>query len=127
MGEEQAQSQEALVKEYLKAVEDRELEKCVSYFLPEATIHFMEGIYQGIESVRQWHTDRFDANMRIDEIEDIRIQGDTVTVDVVIRSDPLRAWRIESLSGYAEATILNGKIQELRFGLNVTNPLEDWS
>ena len=117
-----------LVKEYLDAFETRDLERCISYIAPDTTIHFMEGIFQGEEAIRQWHKDRFEADMRIQEIEDIQIQADTVTVNAVIRSNRLRTWNIPHLTGYARAKVHNGKIKELSFGLiglYATNPAED--
>jgi DNA polymerase III epsilon subunit-like protein len=121
------EAQEELVREYLKALDDRALEKCLSFFSPGAVINFMEGLYEGEEAIRQWHEDRFQADLRIVEVEDIQIEGDCVTVSTVIRSDRLLDWKIPQLSGYAKAKVEKGKIQELTFGLNVTNPLEDWS
>ena len=121
------ESQEGTVREYLKALDDRDLERCLSFFLSDAVINFMEGLYQGEEAIRQWHEDRFQADLRIVEVEDIQIEADCVTVSVVIRSNRLLDWKIPQLSGYAKATLENQKIRELTFGLNVTNPLEDWS
>lgn len=121
------ESQEGLVRQYLKALDDRDLETCLSFFSHDAVINFMEGLYQGETAIRQWHEDRFQADLRIVEIEDIQIEGDSVTVSTVIRSNRLLDWKIPQLSGYAKAKVENGKILELTFGLNVTNPLEDWS
>ncbi len=115
------------VRAYLKALEERDLDKCVSFFSDDAVINFMEGLYQGLDHIRKWHEDRFQANLRITEVEDIQIEGDSITVYAVIQSDRLLEWKIPHLSGYATARFRDGKIQELRFGLNVTNPLEDWS
>ena len=118
---------EQLVKSYLKALEGRDMDTCMSFFAAGAVIHFMEGVYQGEQDIRQWHKDRFEAELQINEIEGIQHQGDTITVQAVISSNRLRAWKIRQLSGYARARIQDGKIQELTFGPSVTNPLEDWS
>jgi hypothetical protein len=126
--EDQAErSPEQLVLDYLAALDARDLEKCMSFFAEDAVINFMEGLYKGEEAIRQWHQDRFEAELRVLSVEDIRTEGDSIRVSAVIRSNRLLGWKIPKLSGYAQARVRTRKITELIFGLNVTNPLEDWS
>jgi len=122
----EAQTVEAIVRDYLDAVEKRDLDRCLRFYKDDACIHFMEGVYQGLEQIETWHRERFDANFRIRDIERTELSGDTLSVDAVITSDRLAAWRLESLSGTATIRIDGDKIKEMSFGMRVYNPLEEW-
>ena len=115
-----------ITKDYLKAVEERDLSRCLDFFTEDATIDFQEGIYQGKEQVREWHRERFNANFKIKQLEQIERHDNIVTIDAVITSDRLMAWRIESLSGTATIYFEGDKIKEMKFAMRVYNPLEGW-
>lgn len=114
-----------VVQAYLDAFERRDLQRCAEYFADDATITWVGGMYQGKAAIEQWHTDRFAANVRIIRLDEIRTENKTVTVDAVVTSDRLKAWRISSLGGRVTLAFgEDGKISKTSFGLRFANPLQ---
>jgi hypothetical protein len=120
------QDLEEITKDYLQAVDSRDMSRCLEFFAEDACIHFMEGVFNGKEQIREYHQERLDANFRIAEVEGIKCLDDAVEIAAVITSDRLAAWRIESLSGTSTLRFQDGKIKEMSFALRVYNPLEGW-
>jgi hypothetical protein len=114
-----------IAQAYLEAFGQRDLERCVGYFADDATIAWIGGVYQGEAAIKQWHGDRFAANLRVVRVDAIQAEDKTVTVDAVVDSDRLKAWRISSLGGRVTLTFgEDGKINRTAFGLRFTNPLQ---
>jgi ketosteroid isomerase-like protein len=116
----------AVAKSYLDAAEARDVAACVGHYAPDATLTFMSGVFEGHAAIEDWHKERFAANMRFVRIDAIKVKGDAVTVDAVITSDRLKAWKLTSLGGRATFRVRDGKIKETTFGLRLHNPLEGW-
>ena len=115
------------VTDYLQAFDQRDLGACLDFFAEECKINFAHGLYQGKTAVENWHNDRFKADMRVLEVEEIKVNGEEVVLDVVASSQVARRWRIPSLAG--RVTILFGPgdlIREASFGLRTALPIEGW-
>ena len=117
---------EKIVKEYLQALDDRQLEKCLEFYREDAYIKFHIGHYKGKNEIEQWHKDRFDADMRFVRIDKIKVDGDKVTAEGAATSNKLKAWKISSLSGYVTFLFEDGKIKNAKFSMRTYNPLEGW-
>ena len=112
----------AVVRDYLAAMENRDMEACLAFFTDDAEIDFQEGRFVGQEGVREWHEDRFLADLRLLEIEEMRREEtDRVEVDVVVASEALRVWRMDRLAGTVTFAFRGDKIQEATFGLRMYN------
>jgi ketosteroid isomerase-like protein len=114
----------ALADAYLAAFEARDIDRCLGFFADEASIDFQSGLYEGREGVRQWHQDRFDANLRVARIESVTTSGDTIVVDVVVTSDRLAAWKIQGLSGRITMRLENGLIRHAKLTPRMMNPVD---
>jgi hypothetical protein len=117
---------ERIVAQYFEAMEQRDLQACLSFYDENARINFTIGIYEGRKAVESWHQDRFQANLKIVSIERIVAAGDSVTVQATITSDRIKKWRLNTLSGKAVFQFVNGKIKETKVDLVLSNPLEAW-
>jgi uncharacterized protein (TIGR02246 family) len=113
-----------VVKEYMAAFEARDLDRCLSFFNDDATLEFVTATYHGKTQLAEWHNTRFSADVKITNLDDIKVDGEVVTINGVITSKRLKAWRINHLSGKAIFRVRNGKISELKFGLRNYNPIE---
>ena len=116
----------ALVQSYLDAAQARDVTGCVGYYAPDAKLTFMSGVFEGAAAIEEWHKERFAANMRFVRIDSIKVKGEVVTVDAVITSDRLKAWKLGSLGGRATFRVSDGRIKETSFGMRLHNPLEGW-
>lgn len=110
---------EAITRQYLEAFEARDLDRCVSFFAEDGVIDFQDVEYEGPQALREWHQERFAANLRLNKIENIRVKGTTVTVDCVASSDRLAAWKINSLKSRIEAKFEGDKIQHAKLTARV--------
>jgi len=116
----------ALVQSYLDAAQTRDVAACVRHYATDATLTFMSGVFEGAAAIEEWHKERFAANMRFVRIDSIKVKGEVVTVDAVITSDRLKAWKLGSLGGRATFRVRDGQIKETSFGMRLHNPLEGW-
>jgi len=98
----------------------------MDFFAEDATIDFASGIFQGRQEIEGWHQDRFQADLRVLRVDEIRRQGDTVIVDVVATSQRAKVWRLKSVAGRATVVFEQGKIKTVTFGLRMALPLEGW-
>lgn len=112
---------EQAIREYLAAFEARDIPKCVNFFADDAVINFQDTEYEGLEAIEVWHRERFQANLRLNKVDSIKVKDDEVTVDGVASSDRLAAWKIKSLNGRIKARFENGKIQEASLTARMTN------
>jgi hypothetical protein len=112
---------EAITRDYLAAFEARDLEKCLAFFADDATIDFQNVEYEGRDSIKEWHEERFSANLRLTKIDNVRLKGNTVIVDAVASSDRLAAWKINALKSKIEAKFAGDKIQEVKLKASITS------
>ena len=106
-----------VVEAYLQAFDARDLLKCIEFYDDDATLTFGLGLYRGKQAIKQWHKDRFSGGMRIVEIEEMEVEGDTVTVYAVATSPALMAVVIDELRGMGTFVVQQGKIKQVRLGL----------
>jgi hypothetical protein len=109
---------EAVVQEYLKAFEARNLEQCMSFYGDGSTLEFVT-VFSGLPQIEEWHKARFAAGLRVVRVDRITVDGSKVAVDAVATSKRLRAWRVNSISGTITALFDGGKIKEMKFGLRM--------
>lgn len=117
---------ETIIRDYFEAVDNQDLEKCTAYFDDDATIKFQTGVFQGKQAIREWHNDRFKAELRVLSINKIDVNKNRAEVDGVVTSKRLKAWKINKLSGKAVFYFENGKINKSEIGMRIYNPLEGW-
>lgn len=116
----------ALVRDYLQALEARDLERCLGFFADDAVIHFAFGVYQGPQAIRDWHQERFNADLHVVKLDKLASREQEATFEVVITSQRLKAWRINTLRGKGKFVFVGDKIREARYSLAGANPLEGW-
>lgn len=116
-----------LVENYLNALKSKEVSDCVKFFNEDAIINFQSGVFQGKKGIAEWHQNRFDVNFEVLNLEDVSIDDNKITIYAAITSDRIKAWKMKQLHGKMILDIENGKIQKAKFGLRITNPLENWS
>lgn len=117
---------EATTRSYLVFYDQRDLQACMRFFAEDATIHFAMGTYRGREAIEGWHRDRFEADLRVLEIEEARVQDSTVVLDVVATSKTSRAWNFETFAGRVIVSFDQAKIADAQFKLRTALPLENW-
>ena len=120
------QALQTLVEEYLTALREQQLEKCLSMFTDDATIEFQSGVFKGPQAIEEWHRDRFAAGFQILAVERMTVEGNSVTIEAAIASARLRSWKINKLSGQATLSIENGRIKEARLAPKMYNPFKGW-
>ena len=120
----QTLSAQEVVQSYLDAFTARDLARCLEHFSGDAKVEFVTATYQGKGPLEEWHTARFGANAQVVRIDDIKTDGDIVTINGVVTSKRLKAWRITNLSGKAIFQVRDGKIAGVKFGLRNYNPAE---
>jgi hypothetical protein len=111
---------ESRLKEYLAAFEARDLEKCMTFYTKNATVKFQNSTYSGPEGIRDWHRERFDADLRLLRVDDVAIGKDTITLEGVATSKRLRAWKLESVNGAMTVRFNGDKFEELSFGVKLS-------
>jgi ketosteroid isomerase-like protein len=57
---------QALVLEYLKAFDARDLDRCLSFCTADATFHFLWRSFRGRKEIEKWHHDGAMAHRRWD-------------------------------------------------------------
>ncbi len=107
---------EPIVRSYLEAWDQQDLDRCLEFFAPDASVHFMSGTYEGRDEIAQWHRDRFAAGLQVLRIDELSVDGNTVNVEGVIASNRLRAWGIDSLSGTMTTSFDRDRIKHVKFG-----------
>lgn len=108
---------EVLTRAYLESFEARDVERCVGFFAEDGFIDFQMSTYRGRAAIEQWHTDRFAADLKVQRVQSVRVDGDVVTVEAVVSSKRLAAWMIGSLTGRIAMRFETGKIKECRLAL----------
>ena len=113
---------EKTIRDYLNAFEARDLSRCLAFFDDDGTVDFQDALYRGRAGVEEWHQDRFDADLRVLEIEEVRCEGEEAVVDLVATSDALKVWDIDKLNGAVRFRFVGEKIKEAKFELRAHNP-----
>jgi ketosteroid isomerase-like protein len=113
---------EGIVRAYLQAFEERDLERCMAFYHHDGLLVFGPaafglGQFRGSEAIEQWHRDRFSGGMRVTEIDEVTVEGDTVTVKAVATSPVLKSIHLDDFRGTATFVLEEGLIRELRMGL----------
>lgn len=104
-----------IVEDYLQAFDTRDISKCLEFYHEDATLRFGPGLFQGRQSIEQWHKARFAADMRIIELEEIEVLNNTVVVQGVVTSKRLKAFKIGTLAGRGTFVFQQDRIKELEF------------
>jgi hypothetical protein len=117
---------ESTVRTYMEAYSSRDLPRCLDFFAPDARIDFASGIYTGRAAIEEWHQDRFAADMRVLRIDNVKVIGDSVVVDLVATSKVVKQWRLNSLKGRVTLTFEGHKVKNAEFGLRGALPFEGW-
>jgi ketosteroid isomerase-like protein len=112
----------ALTQAYLDAFHARDLERCLDFFGPDATIDFNKTAYNGTQAITEWHKDRFAADLKMIKLNSITADGDTVVVEGAIASKRLAAWRVKAVSGRVTMRFEEGKIKSGKLVPRMTNP-----
>lgn len=107
---------QTVVQAYLEAFEARDLPRCLDFYDADATLIFGPGgVFRGKKSIEQWHKDRFAADFRLLSVDEIDVNGDTVTIQGVATSRKLKAFKINALGGKGAFLIQAGKIKKAQF------------
>ena len=117
---------QAIVESYLQAFDERDLATCVDFYSDDATIDFHIGVFQGKEAIERWHRERFAADFRMVDVQEMTVKGNTVVVEAVASSKKLRMWRIKRLRGKSTFRFEGGKIEQARFTAKMSTALEAW-
>ncbi|HEY6360294.1 MAG TPA: nuclear transport factor 2 family protein, partial [Vicinamibacterales bacterium] len=107
------------VESYLDAFTRHDLPRCLDFFAEDATLSFLSGTYKGRDAIKQWHKDRFAADLKILRVDGVSASGDTVNVDLHVTSNRLRFFKISNLDGYATIQLEHGRIRQLKLGMRL--------
>jgi ketosteroid isomerase-like protein len=112
----------ALVESYLQAFADRNVAQCLEFFHDDGLLVFGPrvfglGRFRGKAALEQWHQERFERGMKIEEVEEILVEGDKVIVKAVASSPVLKSIQLEDFRGTATFVLEEGKIKEAHLGL----------
>jgi len=111
-----------VVEAYLQAFDERDLSRCLDFYDEDGLLVFGPpafglGRFRGKEALEQWHKERFTRGMKVIEIEEIQVEGDTVTVKAVVTSPVVKAIQLDDFRGTATFIVQRGRIKEARLGL----------
>jgi hypothetical protein len=107
----------SLVLDYLKAFDSRDLQRCLSFCNDDATFHFMWRSFRGLKGIEKWHRDRFAADLRVIRVDDISEKNNTVTVDVAVTSNKLKARKVKQVGGRITLRLERGALKDVKFAL----------
>jgi uncharacterized protein (TIGR02246 family) len=122
----EAATREAIVQDYLAALNEHQLEKCLAFYADDGTIEFQSGIFKGPAAIADWHRERFAAGFQVLDVDRVTVTDDTVVVEAAIASARLRSWKINRLSGKATVVFDGHRIKEVRLAPKMYNPFEGW-
>src|SRR5881275_1428009 len=88
---------ETTVRAYLQALGEHDLDRCLSFFSPDAVIEMMNAKHIGHDAIAEWHRQRFEANLQFEKIQAVKVKGDTVVVDGSISTKRLKFYRLNSI------------------------------
>ena len=117
---------QAFVQAYLDAFAARDVARCLDFYAPDAEVKFVSGVYAGRTALEEWHKERFAADLTILRVDSVTVDGDEVTIDLMLASNRLKFFRINSLAARATVRLENGLIRHAHFGPRFTDPFEGW-
>lgn len=117
---------EFLVRDYLDAIAQQDLARCMEFYADDATVSALYATFRGSKAIEEWHKERFAANLKLTQVNEVRAKKDTVMVDAVITSTRLQSLKINAVRGTGTFRMENGKIKSAQFKPKMYNPLENW-
>jgi len=106
-----------LVLDYLKAFDARDLDRCLSFCNEDATFHFLWRSFRGRKGIDKWHRERFAADLRVIRVDRISREGNTVTVDVIVTSNKLKARKVHQVGGRITLRLEGSALKDVKFSL----------
>ncbi len=116
----------AQIQSYLEAFTQRDVARCMEFFGEDSTVHFAMGVYSGTSSIMEWHRARFDADLKVVQLESMAVDADQVVVEALVASKRLRALRINSIRVKGTFDFIDHRIREANFTLAGAGFLENW-
>jgi hypothetical protein len=101
-----------IVEAYREAFERRDVDACVAFFTEDATLHFLFGSYEGRSAIREWHEDRFEADVKLLRIDGVTVEGNTVVAHMVVTSRRLRFFRMDEVKGTVTFQVADGRFKD---------------
>jgi len=101
-----------MVEAYRQAFERRDVDGCVAFFAEDATLRFLFASYEARAAIREWHEDRFAADVKLLRIDGVTVQGDTVVAQVVVTSRRLRFFRMDEVKGTVTFRVAEGRFKD---------------
>jgi len=117
---------QTLVQSYLDAFAARDLARCLDFYTEGAEVKFVSGVYAGRAALEEWHKERFAADLQVLRVDSVSVDRDTVKIDLMLASNRLKFFRINSLAARATVRLDGGRIREAHFGPRFTDPFEGW-
>lgn len=113
---------EQQLQDYLQALVAQDVQKCLTFYTEDAVIHFMTKQFQGIRQITEWHQERFKNQLKTESVENFKVNGNQLSVEMVVTSKRLKAWRINTVLGKGTFQFnAEGKIVDARFALATPN------
>lgn len=104
-----------LVEAYLKAVKERDLSQCLSFYTEDASVKFLFSTYHGKQAIEKWHKDRFAANLQLLSLEGISVHDNTVVLSMLVSSNRLKSFGIKSVKATGVFLLQDSQIREAKF------------
>ena len=98
-----------VVQAYIEALTARDLSRCVDFYADDAKITFISGVFRGKQAIKEWHEERFAAELELVSVGELNAKGEKVTLDVLVTSKKLRAWKLNKLAGRPTTPYRQGK------------------
>jgi hypothetical protein len=115
---------EATVRAYLEALGAHDLDRCMGFFSSDAVIEMMNAKHVGSDEIAEWHRQRFEADLKFEKIQAVKVKGDMVVVDAAISTKRLKFYRLNSIAGRATVRVRDGLITESKLAMKSYNPIE---
>lgn len=106
---------EGTVGQYMEAFETRDATRCVSFFSDDAVVKFLNNTFRGRQGLETWHRERFNADLRILQVNRVQPTTAGLDVDVVVTSKVLKAWGMPHLGGRVKFAFEDDKIISVAF------------
>ncbi len=86
-----------VLENYLDAIASQDVDACTVLFATDAVVHFMMQTFAGREQIQRWHEERFANGLEADAANQVRHAGAEARLDLIVRSNRLRIWRIDHI------------------------------
>jgi ketosteroid isomerase-like protein len=110
---------ETQARAYLKAFDARDIDRCMTFYDDDASLSFAQSDYKGKSQIEEWHKARFAADLRVLQLENLTVDGNTVVVAAVVTSGRLKAWKLNTVRGTVTTLFKGSKIKDLKFGVRL--------